>query len=136
MRPDYRLRFAHRDLDGAQQNGQEAQYNSIENIVFKSEMLWGSYSYLNAGPHAVTQAGSHTYTYDANGNMKNDSRGRIFTYSVFDKVTRVEKDGDRSTDFYYGPERKRYKRVDTHDGDSTTTLYSAMWKSVQRRWHA
>ena len=42
-------------------------YNQIGNMTYNSQM--GMYSYGGPGPHAVTQAGSNAYQYDANGNM-------------------------------------------------------------------
>jgi YD repeat-containing protein len=49
-------------------------YNSIGNVMYNSDI--GSYTYPVQGsprPHAVTEAGGNTYTYNANGNME----GRI-----------------------------------------------------------
>jgi len=99
-------------------------YNAIGNITTKSDV--GSYSYVNAGPHAVTKAGSSTYIYDRNGNVESDSTGRSFIYTTFDKLEKVAK-GSKSTEFYYDANRNRYKRIDV-DNDlvrskQTVTLY-------------
>ncbi|MCP4307166.1 MAG: hypothetical protein GY788_20310 [bacterium] len=46
-------------------------------------------------------------------------------YSALDKPTQMAKDG-ATTDIFYGPDRARYKRVDTTSGGTvTTTTYVA-----------
>ena len=70
----------------------------------------GSYTYgfgnAGHGPHAVTRAGSDTYTYDANGNLTGEtlgdgSAGCSLVYT-FNKVCRIEK-GNHKVSFAYGP---------------------------------
>ena len=82
--------------------------------------MWGSYRYgeNNAGPHAVTQAGTRNYTYDVNGNMVSGD-GRTLTWSSFNKPTRMERNG-RFAEFKYGPNHSRYQKMN-HQGD--VTLY-------------
>ena len=46
------------------------------------------------------------------------------TWSAFGMVTRVEKDL-RAIDLVYGPDRARFKRVDTSETGITTTHYVA-----------
>ncbi len=96
-------------------NTQSQTYNGLGNITDKSDV--GAYSY-GARPHAVTQAGGNTYSYDANGNMISGD-GRTITYSSFNKPTQITRNG-RSATFSYGPNRARYKKVN-HKGE--TTLY-------------
>ena len=57
-------------------------YNEIGNMLNNSKV--GTYSYPASGsahPHAVTSDGTHTYTYDDNGNMKTGA-GREIHYDV------------------------------------------------------
>ena len=98
---------------------------------YNHAVMVGLYSYGagDAGPHAVTTAGSDTYTYDANGNQLSGA-GRSLTYTAFNKVSRIEK-GNGAISFTYGPERARFKRTDTTTTTdaattrtgTTTTLY-------------
>ena len=102
---------------------QSLSYDLIGNITYKSDV--GNYSYGagTAGPHAVTTANGKSYTYDANGNNLTGD-GRTLTYSTFDKVITATK-GHHRTTFTYGPDRSRYKRVDTNSqtGQTKTTWY-------------
>lgn len=105
-----------------------ANYNSIDNITSKTGI--GNYLYggqcgtgTNAGPHALCRAGSVNYFYDKNGNMLNDSAGRVMKYTTYDLPSEISKSGHK-TQFSYGPNRTRYKRVDTSSTSQvTTTLY-------------
>jgi len=76
-----------------------------------------------AGPHAVAAiAGGKnaTYYYDANGNMVSGD-GRTVRYTAFDKPDELTRSGN-TVSFAYGPDRKRYKRIDATlaEGASTT----------------
>ncbi len=108
-------------VSGDVSHSTSVSYDNIGNITSKSDV--GSYSYSEYGPHAVSNAGNIAYHYDANGNLTSDGRDRVFTYSTFDKVTRVQNEG-RITQFYYGTNRNRYKRIDVDtEGKQTKTLY-------------
>ncbi|MGI9318559.1 MAG: RHS repeat domain-containing protein, partial [bacterium] len=108
---------------------QDLSYSPDGNIAFKLGV--GSYSYGQgtAGPHAVTQAGGVTYTYDANGNQVSSSDGRTITYSVFDKAQRIAK-GSEFSEFSYGLGNRRYKRTDDNAVDLIKT--TLMIGSVER----
>ena len=84
-----------------------------------STSMVGTYSYGGPGPHAVTQAGSNTYQYDANGNMTSrDGYAVVYDYdnrattlngangsvqSVYDYTgQRVEKTAPIGTTVYMG----------------------------------
>ena len=90
---------------------QTVTYDALGNI--KSKTGVGNYAYGagNAGPHAVTTAGSHTYTYDAAGNQLTGA-GRTLAYTPFNKVKSIVK-GHHTMTFAYGPGRARFKRTDT-----------------------
>ena len=96
-------------------------YDLSGNITYKSDV--GHYRYDSLKPYSLVSAGSrHThYRYDANGNVTRGG-GRTFTWSSFNKPTRMTK-GGASASFHYDPARNRYKRVDNLDGRTTTTLY-------------
>lgn len=97
-------------------------YDATGNISWKSDV--GTYTYGSgpAGPHAVTQAGSKTYTYDLNGNQLSGD-GRSISYTVFDKATSLTA-GNQNTTFTYGIGNDRLIREDSEaDILKKTTLY-------------
>ena len=97
-------------------------YDAGGNIRYKSDVGTYTYGEGNAGPHAVSWAGSSTYAYDANGNQVSGG-GRTITYSVFDKPLTIT-GGGQKTDFDYGIGNQRIRRVDdNHIDGSKTTLY-------------
>ena len=118
----------------SQVTGKSAQvvtYDSLGNIESKSDVGSGNYIYgeagNNAGPHAVSYTPNGvSYEYDKNGNLiqetGNGVQNRSIEYSSFDKPLSITK-GGHETRFAYGPERKRYMRIDTGDTGVTTTLY-------------
>ncbi len=70
-------------------------YDELGNITSKSDV--GNYSYGNgAGPHAVTQAGTVSYTYDAVGNRVTASNGQQIQYSSFNKPSRIMQSNNRT----------------------------------------
>lgn len=100
------------------------QYQANGNIHWKKGV--GNYCYNSARPHAVSGIGSancitQDYQYDANGNMTS-GRGRTLTYAHYDKPTSIANTAG-TTDFAYDTGRKRYKRVTTENGKTTTTYY-------------
>ena len=115
-----------------------ATYSNIDNITNKTGV--GAYLYgdqcgenTNAGPHAVCRAGTTNYLYDKNGNMLNDSAGRVMKYTSYDLPAEISKSGHK-IEFSYGPSRERYKRVDTSTGNQySTTLYLG---SVEKVYHS
>lgn len=118
-------------LDQSTTNTVTTTYDTLGNITYKSDV--GTYTYGqahvacpsgHAGPHAVTTiAGTKnaTYCYDENGNMVSGD-GRSVTYSAFDKPTYIVK-GASAVAITYGPDRARFRRVDTSASGTTTTHY-------------
>ena len=92
-------------------------YNAMGNLTTKGDV--GTYTYpalpnTDARPHAVTgitfnDTSTATYAYDANGNQTSGD-GRTMTWYSFDKPKSINKSGN-TRDFYYGPDRGRYKQV-------------------------
>jgi RHS repeat-associated protein len=64
--------------------------------------------------------GNYSFTYDANGNVTNDSK-RTFTYTAFEKPSKIQQNNDY-TDFEYGPNRELIKRIDKRGNNITSTL--------------
>ena len=86
----------------------------------------GTYTYNPSGttstrPHAVTRAGTNTYSYDANGNMLMGD-GRIMTYDNENRLSTVRKNGATTT-FVYDGDGGRVKKTVTNGGTTTTTTY-------------
>ena len=109
-------------------------YNQIGNLLTNSKV--GTYSYNASGasskrPHAVTQAGTDTYSYDANGNLILGG-GRIITWDYENRPSSMIKDGVTTT-FVYDGDGGRVKKsvsatqLDDLTGESptsaTTTVY-------------
>ncbi|MEW5250941.1 hypothetical protein [Microbulbifer discodermiae] len=107
------------------------RYDSIGNVTHKDGQ---AYVYGSSKPHAVTQVGSSSYVYaDNNGNLTSDSTGRLFSYTTFDKPHLISNASGDSTAFDYGPDRARYKRVDTRaGGEVITTLYLGTVELIKR----
>lgn len=96
------------------------QYDAIGNITNKSDV--GSYTYNASGagsirPHAVTQAGTNTYTYDANGNQITGA-GRTITYASFNKPSQIVT-STASVSFTYDANQRRMRKVSSQ----STTVY-------------
>ncbi|MEW5744707.1 MAG: FG-GAP-like repeat-containing protein [Nitrospirota bacterium] len=90
-------------------------YNEIGNMMYNSRV--GSYFYSPSKPHAVTQAGTNIYEYDANGNMTR-RLGHTFTYDYDNRATRLI--GNNGTvDSVYDYTGQRVKKI----VGSNTTIY-------------
>lgn len=79
-------------------------YDQIGNMTYNSQM--GSYIY-GTKPHAVIQAGTNTYTYDANGNMITRP-GQTITYDYDNKPIAIN-----ATTFVYDYSGSRIKKNNT-----------------------
>lgn len=118
------------------------RYNDLGNITSRSGV--GSYDYDNiavpaecgsddhaAGPHAVRRisgAKSNYYCYDQNGNLVKD-KDRVLKYTAFNKPYEISK-GSTLVTFAYGPNRSRFKRVESKSGATTTTHYLGNYEKV------
>jgi RHS repeat-associated protein len=83
------------------------QYDALGNITNKSDV--GAYTY--GRPHAVTQAGSNTYTYDANGNALTGA-GRTLAWTSYNLP---------------------YQIVETLNGTPTTTTFLYDYNHVRAK---
>jgi len=99
-------------------------YDAAGNISSKSDV--GTYAYADpAHPHAVTSAGTRTFTYDANGNQKTRD-GASQTWASFNLPTVVAQPVAGTTyqaQFSYGPDHARWKQVATYANGVETTQY-------------
>ncbi|MGH8525677.1 MAG: RHS repeat-associated core domain-containing protein, partial [Gammaproteobacteria bacterium] len=95
-------------------------YDAIGNLTSKSDV--GAYSYHPTKKHAVTSAGSNTYTYDANGNAITRN-GFSITWTSYNLPSLINGAGGNSSAFSYGPERQRWKQQASYSGTPETTLY-------------
>ena len=135
-----RLRTATSDFGNGDLRLAAVTYDALGNIMSKTGV--GSYRYggmscgRRAGPHAVTAttapgATATAYCYDANGNMTRGG-GRTIAYSHFDKPVMIARDGHDTT-IRYGPDRRRYQRIDRQGGTTTTYTYAGgLYERVDR----
>jgi RHS repeat-associated protein len=103
-------------------------YDRLGNIRSKSDI--GTYTYTGGicggGSHAVKSvAGTKnaTYCYDANGNMISGN-GRQLSYTSYDLPFAIT-EGTIKVGFLYGPDRQRFKRIDTLPTGVTRTIYAS-----------
>ncbi|MGA2226152.1 MAG: RHS repeat-associated core domain-containing protein [Syntrophobacteraceae bacterium] len=89
------------------------QYSPSGNIDYNTRV--GSYTYTGPQPHAVTSAGSNTYSYDLNGNMTNRN-GQAMAY---DQENRMVQAGSYSYVYNY----KGMRAVKNGGTPSSTTSY-------------
>ncbi|MEW6328422.1 MAG: toxin TcdB middle/N-terminal domain-containing protein [Thermodesulfobacteriota bacterium] len=90
------------------------EYNQIGNITYNSQV--GTYAY-GTRPHAVLQAGSSAYTYDANGNMTG-REGKTITYDYENRPVSMAYDGS-TAGFVYDHSGQRIKKITP----SSATVY-------------
>lgn len=96
--------------------GLDVQYDALGNIRSKTGV--GIYDYDSGRPHAVSNAGGTTITYDPNGNML--TRGNLaFEYTAFDKTRKIIASGAEAASFEYGPDEARVVRR----GTGSTRVY-------------
>ena len=117
-------------------------YDILGNIINKSGV--GSYSYQDIalpsecgtgasspGPHAVrriTGPKTNFFCYDRNGNIVKDS-DRIIEYTGYNKPSSIKR-GSTEVYFEYGPDRKRFKRVDKKNSQITTSYYIGGYERI------
>ena len=95
-------------------------YDASGNVLQKSDI--GSYAYGNASrPHAVTAAGSETFTYDRNGNLASRN-GLAQGWASFNLPTTLRKPGVQAQ-IAYGPDRERWRQVASYQNGTETTHY-------------
>ena len=101
-----------------------AAYDASGNLTARSDV--GLYTYGDpAHPHAVTQAGSRTYTYDANGNqITRDGASQAWaSYNLPLQLAQPIGGTTYLSRFSYGPDRQRWKQVASYANGTETTHY-------------
>ena len=104
-------------------------YNEIGNILTKSDAS-GVYAYPASGaaskdPHAVTQVGSISYGYDANGNVASASTGARWssaTMASFNMPTTLAGPSS-SYQWRYGPDLERMREDKIYSAGTRTTWF-------------
>jgi RHS repeat-associated protein len=94
------------------------------NIASRSDLAGGAaWTYDPVRKHAVTQAGStsNTYTYDNNGNAITRN-GNTVTWASYNYPTGINSTGE-SVEFWYGPNRQRWKTMYTGSIGAETTYH-------------
>jgi len=121
------------------------QYDSVGDITHKSETISGvttttdyTYGYSGTHPHAVatlavSAATTGSYAYDANGNMtcRDASSGSCAisgpTLNVMwdsdNQPSSITQDSGNYSNFFYGPDKHRYRQDAKSGGVASTTLY-------------
>jgi RHS repeat-associated protein len=103
-------------------------YDVTGNITSRSDVASGAtWTYDPVRKHAVTKAGSSsfTYAYDANGNMTG-RQGATLSWSSYNYPTAISAGSGstaESVSFGYGPDRQRYEQIYAGNGISQTTFY-------------
>lgn len=113
---------------------QTYEYDRVGNITARSGLGSYSYGWPNSLPHAVLETvlsdgGTRSYAYDANGNMTMSSyyditktlvrdKNRTYVYTSFNMPQALGASGI-SLAFAYGPEHQRIKQI----APSATTIY-------------
>jgi RHS repeat-associated protein len=117
--------------------------NNIGNITIKTasadnpDANVGTYVYGDpAHKHAVTAAGSNTYTYDANGNMITQN-GATISWTSYDMPSAINGAGGNSSQFSYGTSRNRWKQTAVFGsgpsaGTETTIYVGGLLEKVTR----
>ncbi|MCX7054479.1 MAG: FG-GAP-like repeat-containing protein, partial [Proteobacteria bacterium] len=95
-------------------------YNAIGNLTSKTGV--GTYTYHATKKHAVVSAGGASYGYDGNGNLTSRS-GATVTWSSYNLPTYIADPNGYSAQFWYAPDRSRWKQVSSYTGGTETTLY-------------
>ncbi|MBI5854033.1 MAG: VCBS repeat-containing protein [Nitrospirae bacterium] len=105
-------------------------YNQIGNMTSNTSLSPSTYTYPASGsssvrPHAVSTAGSNSYTYDNNGNMLTGA-GRTITYDFENRPTTIVS-GGQTTTFVYDGDGGRVKK---QTGSTVTWYISKLYERV------
>ncbi len=102
-------------------------FDPLGNLKSKSDI--GAYTYGNAAPHQVTQAGTFKYQYDQDGNQNveldsnTSSTIRTYSWSSENKLVQANDVGLGQATFQYGADGNLLTRTANQSGSTTTTIY-------------
>ncbi|MBX3703471.1 MAG: RHS repeat-associated core domain-containing protein [Steroidobacteraceae bacterium] len=117
-------------LDYSQLNGVtnlDLTLDAIGNITAKTSSTdpaenVGSYTYHATKKHAVVSTSNGwSFGYDANGNMTS-YKGNSITWTSYNLPSSIAAAG-QSSQFWYGPNRNRWKQLASYPSGSETTIY-------------
>ncbi|MVO18483.1 FG-GAP-like repeat-containing protein [Parasedimentitalea huanghaiensis] len=116
---------------GAKPQDQVFSYRS--DGAMASNSFVGSYDYSSSPvDHAPKQiTGGDSFTYDANGNMTTGLNGKVMTYDGENRPLTVTALNGDQTEYVYGADGSRLKRIETVNGAVTTSLYVGGVELVQ-----
>lgn len=113
-------------------------YDAVGNLLSKGSQYTG-YNYASNGtctrtwshaqPHAVRQVTANgtlrQYCYDANGNAISATNAtfQTMTWTVANLAKLITRSASESAEFWYDPNRARYKNVARYNGTTETTVY-------------
>ncbi len=101
-------------------------YDAMGNISSKTGV--GTYSYHATKKHQVTATSggalltAQSYAYDLNGNM-NSRWGSTISWYSYNLPNTINAPGSNSSQFFYAPDRSRWKQVASYAGTSEQTIY-------------
>lgn len=101
-------------------------YDAMGNIASKTGI--GTYTYHATKKHQVTATSggallaAQSYAYDNNGNM-NSRAGASITWYSYDLPNTINAASGNSSQFFYAPDRSRWKQVASYSGTSEQTIY-------------
>ena len=110
-------------LDTSMRNGTtnlDVNYDASGNVTSKSDV--GSYTYDATKIHAVTTAGSNTYSYDANGNVISRN-GSTLGWTSYDRPSRIDNGTGTVSYLWYDAERRLWRQEAHTSGVPETTVY-------------
>ncbi len=107
---------------GATSTNADVTLDAIGNITWKLGV--GNYSYGATQRRAVITAGSHSFGYDANGNMTSRN-GATIGYTSYNLPTVINAPGGYSSTLSYGAFRNRFKQIAIGASGTETTIYVA-----------
>jgi RHS repeat-associated protein len=95
-------------------------YDALGNITSKTGL--GTYAYDSTRKHRVLTAGANSYAYDNNGNVTTKN-GQPITWYSYNLPKLITSSGSNSSEFFYTPDRSRWKQVASYDGTAENTIY-------------
>jgi RHS repeat-associated protein len=98
----------------------DVSYDAMGNLTWRSDV--GSYSYHATKKHAVVSAGGVGYGYDAGGQMTTRN-GQAISWKSYALPSLINGSGGSSSEFFYTPERQRWKQQASYAGTSEQTIY-------------
>ena len=94
--------------------------DALGNITSRTGI--GAYTYDTTRKHRLLSAGTNTYSYDNNGNVT-AKNGQPITWYSYNLPRLISSTGSNSSEFFYAPDRSRWKQVASYGGTAEQTIY-------------